>query len=675
METKTVLVILFAAVVSLILVLLQYYFRVKKRDKTTLLLSFLRFLGVFCILLLLINPKFSSTIYTVEQPNLVILVDNSTSVAPYKSTIQQIRTTIDDSQELTDRFKVNSYGFGADIGALDSLTFKEKQTNITKSLEVLSQVYARKKTAVLLISDGNQTIGEDYSFYKTKENLSIYPVTVGDTTNYEDLSVGSINTNAYAFLDNQFPVETFVSYQGRGEAVATVTITMNDKIVHSERLRFSKKSNSKNIKTLIKAGSVGKKEIKVNISQLPSERNTANNRRETIIEVIDEKTKIGLVSEILHPDLGVLKKAIETNEQRNVQIIQPSAVNTDVEDIDLFILYQPNAAFNNIIQFAEKKKANLLIVTGTNTDYNYLNSAQNNFEIEVGYPNQEVFGVLNKGFSKYDITNFDLENFPPLNSDTGPLNFNVPYETLLGTKIKGLDMNTPLFSLFETDDRKIALLVGEGIWKWRLQSFRNYGDFTNFDAFVGNLFRYLYSNKTKDRLNLDYNSRYEGNSAAYITATFFDEAYRFNPNAQLTITIINESTNKSRTSPMVLRNGYFEADLTNLVAGNYRFTVNVKDENISESGTFVISNFDIEKQFVSSNDDKMKLLAENTGGAHHYASNYENLLSELISSGDYVPTQRSTENVVSLIDFKILLALIVFAFAMEWLIRKYNGLI
>ena len=675
MEAKTVLLIILAAVLALVVVVFQYYYKTKRKDKITLLLAFLRFTGVFGILLLLINPKFSSTSYTLEQPNLVVLVDNSSSVVEDSGTIEEIRSAIDETKELKERFKLTSYSFGSDIETLDSISFKDSQTNIKKSLEVLSKVYARKNTAVLLLSDGNQTIGEDYAFYKSKENLKVYPITVGDTTQYEDISVGPINSNAYAFLDNQFPVETYINYQGKGAVNATVSITLDNTSIYKENIRFSEHLNSKNIKTLVKASSVGKKQLKVSVAPLQSERNVANNTRETTIDVIDEKTKIALVSTLLHPDLGVLKKAIESNKQRSVEIINPSKPLGDLEEIDLFIFYQPNTAFHTIFQLAEKKKANMLIVTGIQTNYNYLNTNQQYFKIESGYPNQEVFGFLNKGFSKYDTSDFDIENFPPLQSNAGPLSFTVPYETVLGTKIKGLDMNTALFSLFEVDDRKMALLSGEGIWKWRMQSFRNSGDFANFDAFIGNLFRYLYSAKTKDRLNLDYSSMYEGNSNAYISATFFDETYSFNPNAQLALRLVNEDTNNSKTMPMILKNGYFEADLTNLIPGNYTFTVRVKDEDISESGTFVISNFDIEKQFVSSNDDKMKLLAKNTGGTHFYPSNYKNLLSELISSEQYVPTQKSSENVVSLIDFKTVLALIIIAFAIEWFIRKYNGLI
>jgi hypothetical protein len=53
----------------------------------------------------------------------------------------------------------------------------------------------------------------------------------------------------------------------------------------------------------------------------------------------------------------------------------------------------------------------------------------------------------------------------------------------------------------------------------------------------------------------------------------------------------------------------------------------------------------------------------------------ETLQSDLASSQEFLPVQKSRDNVVSLIDFRILLGLIVLSLALEWFIRKYNGLI
>ncbi|SHK15594.1 hypothetical protein SAMN04488007_2191 [Maribacter aquivivus] len=675
MESITVLYIILAAIVALGIVVFQYIYKQKAKSKINLLLAFLRFTGIFGLLLLLINPQFSQKLYTLEKPNLVILADNSTSIEESAAELNEILSEIKSSEDIADRFKVADYRFGTDLHIFDSLSFQEKNTNIYKSLSALEDVYAREQTVTILLSDGNQTIGQDYSYFKSDENNSIYTVVLGDTTKYKDISVGSIQTNKYAFLKNRFPFETFVSYQGSSAVSATVSIKMNSKVIHKEIVKLNSQNNYKPISIEVEANSVGIKNLVVEVSQLPEERNIKNNRRTTSIEVIDEKTKIALISDILHPDLGALKKAIESNEQREVSILNSNVANTILEDIDLFIFYQPTARFKNSFEYAKSKNANSFIITGTQTDYSFLNNADVPFEIENGYPQQEVFGLLNNAFTKYDISKFDVTDFPPLISDAGPILITSPFEALLGTQIKGLNIQQPLLSVMEKNTQKSALLMGENLWKWRVQTFRNTNEFVNFDEFIGNLIRYLTSSKNKSRLNVEYEKVYEGSSNTVITATYFDEAFLFDPNAKVKIKVTNTEYNKVQTNPMVLKNGYFEADLSNLLAGSYEFIVSVENESKSESGSFIISEFDMENQFVSSDNVKMEKLAINSGGKQFYPSQIEQLLQDLKESDAYVPTEKSTENIVSLIDFRMLLAIIVFAFAAEWFIRKYNGLI
>ena len=675
MESITVLYIILAAIVALGIVVFQYIYKQKAKSNIHWLLAFLRFVGVFGLLLLLINPKFSQKSYTLEKPNLVILADNSTSISESENELQRLISKLKDAKEVTDRFKIASYKFGSKLDILDSLSFTDKNTNISKSLLALKDIYAREQTVTILLSDGNQTVGEDYSYLKADQNNTIYAMVLGDTTKYKDISIGPILTNKYAFLKNKFPLESYISYQGNTPVSATVSVKMNDKLVHKENLRLDAQSNFKTITIEVDANSVGIKNLLVEVTKLPEERNIENNRRSTTIEVIDEKTKIALISDIVHPDLGALKKAIESNEQREVTIFKSSTPNSSLEEIDLFIFYQPTIRFKNSFTFAKGKNANTFIITGTQTDYSFLNNSNVGFEIENGYPEQEVFGLLNNGFTKYDISKFNLTDFPPLVSDAGPILITTPYETLLGTQIKGLDVQQPLMGVMEQNAGKQAFLIGENLWKWRIQTYRNSNDFVNFDEFIGNLIRYLTSSKNKTRLNVDYEKVYEGSSNTVITATYFDEAFLFDPNAKVTIKVTNTSSKNVQTNPMVLKNGYFEADLSNLIAGSYEFVVSVEKEKKSVSGSFVISEFEMENQFVSSDNEKMEKLAMSTGGKLFYPSQMNGLLQDLKENDAYVPTEKSTENIVSLIDFKLLLGLIVFAFAAEWFIRKYNGLI
>jgi hypothetical protein len=227
----------------------------------------------------------------------------------------------------------------------------------------------------------------------------------------------------------------------------------------------------------------------------------------------------------------------------------------------------------------------------------------------------------------------------------------------------------------EQESWKKGILAGANIWRWRAQTYRSTGDFTNFDSFMGKLIRYFTASAQRDRLNLEYYNTFEGSNRAIITATYFDQAYIFDPNATLNIAITNTENGNSSSRTMAIRSGYYEADLSDLEPGSYEFTVNVEGEGISKNGSFAISDFDLEKQFVSSEHKKMAMLANNTNGASYFPDQIDSLIEDLTSNNNYVPTQKSIENIVSLIDYRILLAVIILAFSTEWFLRKYNGLI
>ena len=62
------------------------------------------------------------------------------------------------------------------------------------------------------------------------------------------------------------------------------------------------------------------------VKALDAEKNLVNNSREFAVEVIDERTKVLIAYSFLHPDLGALKKAIESNQQREVELMPVSEV-------------------------------------------------------------------------------------------------------------------------------------------------------------------------------------------------------------------------------------------------------------------------------------------------------------------------------------------------------------
>lgn len=672
MNKNTVLLILLAAIVSLGLVLFQYFLKTKRRGKLTVLLSFLRFLGIFGVLLILINPKFIKETYDYENTNLVILADNSSSVLSYQGDILRLEESLNSNLALEKQFKIENYQLGASLHTNDSLGFSENQTNIAKGLKSLNEIYSKSNTAVILISDGNQTIGESYNYTANNLDYPVFPIVIGDTTRYEDVRVAELNTNKYAFLKNKFPIEAKIVYEGTRNVNATVNITVNGKNTFKKQVVLSSTNNINTINTTISADRVGVKTIAVSVTALDREKNTSNNRKTTAVEVIDEKTNIVIISDLQHPDIGALKKSIESNEQRAVAIQKPNVSLSTLKDVDLFILYQPTKKFKAVYDFMLQKKVNAFIVGGSSTDWDFINNIQKGYSRNSYNQQEDILPILNKGFNTFDISDFSIQDFPPLRSELGGIVINTPSEILLSQKIKGRVLVDPLLVLLKGDARKEAVLFGENIWKWRVQSFRNDRSFTNFDALIGKLMRYLADGSSKNRFTVDYQPIYQGSEGIRINATYFDEAFIFDADAKINLKIKGDSFSKE--IPMLLKGNFFEADLRDLSEGDYTFTAKVERENYTKSGSFKIEAFNAESQFTSTNFRGLMQLGELTKGKHYFPNQMDSLITVLKTDFRFKPTQTSTKNSVSLIDFKLLLAIIILAFSAEWFIRKFNGL-
>src|SRR5690606_16947431 len=223
--------------------------------------------------------------------------------------------------------------------------------------------------------------------------------------------------------------------------------------------------------------------------------------------------------------------------------------------------------------------------------------------------------------------------------------------------------------------RRAGILLGEGIWKWRAQTYLDNQSFADFDNFLGKLIQYLSSSQKKTRLNISYESFYNGNDDVMVTAQYFNKNYEFDADATINITVKNKETNTFRTFPFIRKSTNYEVDLSGLSAGDYSFTVKVANENISSSGEFKILEYNVEQQFLNANVGKLQNLATNSQGKAYFTNQTDVLIDDLLSSEQFVTIQKSSINIVPLVDWKFLLAIIILSLSTEWFLRKYNGLI
>ncbi len=196
MQTTTIVLIFLAAILSFAFSWFQYFFK-KKKTPINLILGVLRFVMVFALLLLLINPKFIKNSYNLNKSSLIVAVDNSSSIASLggDSIARTILKNVIENNSLRERFDLTTYSFGENLESLDSLEFDKSVTNISNALTTLNQIHSDGNNAIILLSDGNHTLGTDYEFESLNDGTNVYPIVLGDTTAYEDISIRQVNIN------------------------------------------------------------------------------------------------------------------------------------------------------------------------------------------------------------------------------------------------------------------------------------------------------------------------------------------------------------------------------------------------------------------------------------------------------------------------------------------------
>ena len=675
MTTTTILLILLSILIAVGLSFYQYFYKNTNVSKLTWLLAVLRFIAVFGILLLLINPILrSKTFETIKTP-LPIAVDNSSSIVDLKANTAalELYEKLSSNKSLKEKFEVQSYRFDSEFETASNFDFKGKQTNIEEVAKNLKSIYRNASFPTILISDGNQTIGNDY-VYGFDANTKVYPLVLGDTTTFLDIKIGQLNVNKYAFHKNKFPVEVFLNYAGTKSVSANFKIAQGNTILNTQTVTFSPDKKSAILNVLLPANQVGLQIFKASITSNESEKNTYNNTKNFAVEVIDQKTNIAIVSEINHPDIGALKRAIETNSQRKVTILKPNEINS-LSDYNVLILYQPSSNFKAVFESNLVAGVNTFIITGTSTDFTTLNQYQNSLVFKMSGQREDYVGSFKSQFNLFALDDIGFEQFPPLQNAFGTITTNSNVQVLLSSKIRNIEINAPLLAFTENQGKRTAFLLGENIWKWRMQSHIETKSYEKFDVFADKIIQYLSSNNSRKSLVVNHESFYNSGDAIEISAQYFNKNYELDEKARLTISVTNKNTKQNKKYDLLRSSNAFKVNLDGLAAGQYQFTVKELNSNTAYNGYFEILDFDIEKQFVNPDLKKLQQLASQTQGAVFMPNQVENLIKLLLENPNYKAIEKAIVRKTPLIDWLWLLILIAIALGSEWFIRKYNGLL
>ncbi len=652
----------------------HYLYKAKSKSKTILFLAFLRFCSVFILLLLLWNPLVTATKYEEYKTPLPIIFDNSSSISELKAgeQAQDLYNQLQASKELSSKYAIQYLGVDAECAPLSGLNFTGKQSRLDQAGKQLTLLYRNQSYPSIFITDGNQTAGNDFVYSFDPIN-PIYPVVLGDTISYFDIKIDQVQANKYAFYQNKFPVEVQLSYNGTQSCTTQLKLMQANKIIHTETVTLQPNQAAQLVSFLVPANALGAQLYQVVVQSAKPEKNSVNNSKKIIVDVLDQRRTIAIVSTSNHPDIAALKRAIEHNGQSKVELVKPADVKS-IADYAVVVLYQPTTRFTALFADIKRSKTPYMVVTGMQTDFAFLNQQQSDLTCKMSTQAEEFLPKYTDQFTLFAADDLGFDQFPPLQNPFGTTSVAASTMVLLGAKIQGVDTQQPLLC-FGGGVVRSAYLLGENSWKWRMQYHVKNQSYDKYDVFVDKIIQYLASTGSRKSLVVSHERFYNAGEELGITAQYFTKNFEFDENAKLQLQCNNTKTKTTQTLEMLKQASYFKANLEGLAAGNYSFSIKETRSNTTYNGSFEVLDFQIEKQFVNPNRNQLLQLAVQTKGQLYYPAQLNQLIDKLLKDPNYQKIQKEITQKTPVLDWVYLLIFLVFTFALEWFVRKYNGLL
>ena len=647
-------------------------------------LRFLRFITVVVLLFLLLNPLLKITKKNTEKPIIAILQDNSSSVIYNKDSVfyktQYLKSISDFKNSLADNFETVIYTFGDKINKTDTISFSENKTNITKVLNSINDLYVNRNLgAIVLASDGIYNEGMNPKYINMGANSIIYTVLLGDTVEKKDIRIKDVIYNKDVFLGNNFPIEvTLKSIKLEGEK-AKIKILNSNKVISEQEVKLT---DLNKVVFDLKAEKKGLVRYKLVVeAENVDEQNTSNNSKEIIINIIDSRKKILVLSNSPHPDVYAIKSSLANNNFYKIddQVYNGSIDN--LKDYDLVIFHQlPSKSKNitNVIEQLQNLNISTMFIVGAQTDVASFNKLNINFKIDMRKKAfEETTPELNKSFSLFTV-NDEFEGYvnelPPIISYFANYKSKVKTDLLFSQKIRNITTDRPLFMFSEKNTYRTALISGEGIWRWRVYDYKQNKSFENFDMLINKSIQYLTANLKDNPLNVSYDKVCHTNDEIIINAQFVNKSFELVNTPDLIMQIENQD-GVSFNYSFDKYNDKYRLKISGLEKADYTFKASLKFAGLdySNTGSFSVLDKNFESLNTVANHKILKELSSKYNGKPFMSKQIKDLQMAIEQNKNITKVNYYKTSLTELINNIWFFILIVLAVSLEWFIRKYSG--
>ncbi len=672
------------AIVSAIVYLI--YFHKKDKDEFNKIqryvLSGIRLIYLIIISILILSPLVETIKKRIEKPILVIGVDNSESVNVNDKNGGIVKKIVSELTSLSlGRYDLQVLNFGREVEQNETIDFSDKISNYSDFVDELDKRYYNLNVgAVVLIGDGIYNEGRNPIQGIENIEAPVYTIGIGDTTSFSDQGITDVSHNTNVFLGNSFPVEIEANFTNFNSASTQLTVYLGGKTAYSERIEIPQPDYYYKKSINLKSERTGLQDVSIQLSPVPNETNTDNNFYRFTIEVHDNKFQILFLTDAPHPDIGTISETLKRQANFEITTSNIKTFSGDVTNYDLVVLNQlPSLQQqqNNLYKTITESRVPMLITIGPETSISSLNNMGLNFTMTVSQLTQESSPNFNESFTLFGIPT-NIKNvslvYPPLLTYYSQYDFSSEYSVLAYQKINGIELNYPLIMAGEIEGRKVGIITGEGIWRWKLYEYQNYDNNESFDQIIVSMFNYLCIKEVKEQFKIMYKRISPEISHVRLKAQVYNEIYEPITTSEVKL-VLKDSSDSELNYMFDANNIEYNLNLGFLSPGNYTFSASTKigEKDYTQSGSFTIEEINIEKQNRKANFNLLNSISQKTGGKLYLENNWEEILQTLEQNQKIKEKTHKEKNISELIDWKLLVIIILIFLTLEWFLRKFWG--
>ena len=668
------------------------------RKKMALFLAVLRGIYITAVILLLFKPELTLVWRQHESRHIPVLVDRSGSMNLRDNDMTREERALNIAGEISDRIgnaaDIHPIGFDTDTLAFDPDVTDSTNagTDIARAL-LLTEKMKPAPDAIILISDGNYSVGNNPLFSTTAGRVPVYTIGLGDTVSSVDLIVTDLQSPKIVYQNKVSEIRANIMATGIDSVNVNLELRQEGKVVGKKVIFIRQAEEEYSTGFDIAPPAPGRYTYELYAEQLPQEKNKRNNHRKIRLQVLKEKLGVALLTASPDNDYKFIKLLLEQNDDLKVQPVMMLGrrigprLTADSVDVVVWNKIPGEQIRNTLVDGADLSGAPVLLIvseTPGSREQDFLNNhlkvtpvmySGHTFQTQVRITEDGLkFSPLNVLDSRAAALRF-WQSAPPIDYPFIKVSLEAGVHVLLQTAKTsgGNDMGLPVLLAGTRAGRRSALFLGSGFWRWHFLLTENADFKDTWKQMLHNLIRWLAGNREAKnvQISIDQENPTAGKRLK-LTADVYDGSFEPVDTAIVRFQVSGPD-GSFELSAQNVSEGKYQSEFVPANEGGYKIkSIAWLNDQLLGSDSMRVEIMPVNQEFIHTNQntDLLRKLAQISGGYYFQADQADSLYSRLDVTRriiKYTETYRIWDRLTILL---IIIALL----ALEWFLRRRRGL-